>query len=631
MADSAPKKAPYGDVEYADPGYQKDGKKRYPIDTKEHVTAAWDYINKASNQTPYTSEQVASIKSKIEAAAKKFGVTLDVSTKTAPDKKPDAAPAKKPAMSGTKSAPDEGTETSAVDAAREGTSTTGNDPVDAARTGTSTGHANKTIRKVVPKVKTLEELRVRLAEVEARMQEIGEETRDAELDESGQAEWDSVSGEAEQIRASMARIEERANVLKAFAVSNPAASEKTSPNFIKKQEDIYDVSQVRMAAVSEEDFARRLRDNAMRAVEAAKYSIPRGAKATKEDVQSNVAELLDTVDNADAMLAKRMLLTGSEAYERAFGKVLRHGSDIMCTTEERQALLRATGGQTLGTDGTGGYAVPFQLDPTVMLTNAGVANPIRQLARIERIVGKQWQGVTSAGVTAVRSGEGTTAPDSTFSLSQPVVSTNRVQGFVPFNIEIDLSWGALRTEITTLLVDAKNREEDSFITGDGVTGTQPGGVVGSLSSGQYVTAGGTASFSADDVYALQTALQPRWENNAAFLAHKGIYNLIRQFDTAGGAQLWARIGDGRPNELMAYRAEYASAMDSTLTSGNQILLLGDFSQFLIVDRIGMTVELVPHLFDTATGRPTGQRGIYAVWMNNSTILVPEAFQLLVTG
>ena len=69
-------KAPYGDVPYADPGYQKDGKKRYPIDTKEHVKAAWSYINQSKNSGKYTSEQLAHIKGKIKAAAKKFGVEI---------------------------------------------------------------------------------------------------------------------------------------------------------------------------------------------------------------------------------------------------------------------------------------------------------------------------------------------------------------------------------------------------------------------------------------------------------------------------------------------------------------------------------------------------------------------------
>ena len=62
---------PYGDVAYADPGYQKDGKKRYPIDTAEHIRAAWSYINKPENQSAYSSDQVSQIKARIIAAWKR--------------------------------------------------------------------------------------------------------------------------------------------------------------------------------------------------------------------------------------------------------------------------------------------------------------------------------------------------------------------------------------------------------------------------------------------------------------------------------------------------------------------------------------------------------------------------------
>lgn len=63
-------KKPYGDVEYADPGYQDDKKKRYPLDTEKHIRAAWNYIHKPKNAAKYTAEQVKSIKAKIVAAWK---------------------------------------------------------------------------------------------------------------------------------------------------------------------------------------------------------------------------------------------------------------------------------------------------------------------------------------------------------------------------------------------------------------------------------------------------------------------------------------------------------------------------------------------------------------------------------
>jgi len=74
--DDKKSKEPYGDVEYADPGYQEDGKKRYPIDTKEHAKAAWSYINKESNASKYSSDDLAKVKSKIKAACEKFGVEI---------------------------------------------------------------------------------------------------------------------------------------------------------------------------------------------------------------------------------------------------------------------------------------------------------------------------------------------------------------------------------------------------------------------------------------------------------------------------------------------------------------------------------------------------------------------------
>lgn len=66
---------PYGDVQYADPGY-RDNKKRYPIDTPDHIRAAWSYINQAENADKYDAKQLAQIKAKIVAAARKAGIQI---------------------------------------------------------------------------------------------------------------------------------------------------------------------------------------------------------------------------------------------------------------------------------------------------------------------------------------------------------------------------------------------------------------------------------------------------------------------------------------------------------------------------------------------------------------------------
>ena len=71
--------APYGNVTYADPGYQSDGQKRYPLDSETHIRAAWSYINMPKNAAKYSGSQVAQIKGRIRAAMKRIGANVSKS------------------------------------------------------------------------------------------------------------------------------------------------------------------------------------------------------------------------------------------------------------------------------------------------------------------------------------------------------------------------------------------------------------------------------------------------------------------------------------------------------------------------------------------------------------------------
>lgn len=62
----------YGDVKFADPTNNK-----YPIDTEEHVRAAWSYINHKDNAAKYDKDEAALIKQRIKKAAKKFDIEID--------------------------------------------------------------------------------------------------------------------------------------------------------------------------------------------------------------------------------------------------------------------------------------------------------------------------------------------------------------------------------------------------------------------------------------------------------------------------------------------------------------------------------------------------------------------------
>lgn len=61
----------HGDVTFADPT-----NKKYPIDSEEHVRAAWSYINKQANADKYDADGVETIKGRIKRAAKKYDIEI---------------------------------------------------------------------------------------------------------------------------------------------------------------------------------------------------------------------------------------------------------------------------------------------------------------------------------------------------------------------------------------------------------------------------------------------------------------------------------------------------------------------------------------------------------------------------
>jgi HK97 family phage major capsid protein len=68
-------------------------------------------------------------------------------------------------------------------------------------------------------------------------------------------------------------------------------------------------------------------------------------------------------------------------------------------------------------------------------------------------------------------------------------------------------------------------------------------------------------------------------------------------------------------------------MVNTTTTGSKVAVIGDWDYFMIGDHLGMTIEIVPHLFG-ASRRPTGERGFFAYWRTGSVVLAPNAFRYL---
>ena len=466
-----------------------------------------------------------------------------------------------------------------------------------------------------------DELLARLTDVKAEVVAINEQYEGQYIDpQSADGErWNALNNEADEIEKTVAQLDARAERVKQLAGEKANTDEGASfltarPGAMRGQ-DIYDLSTIRSSLAEPQKARGELNDRARRAIESMTFP---GALASREECQAQMEHLLEAVQDPQGSLARRILATSNPSYKEAFGNWIASGG----------TQFQATSMQ-VGVDGNGGYAVPVELDPTIINTSDGAVNPYRRISRIVQTTAKEWEGVSSTGVTATRRAETAEVGDNAPTLDQPTVKPTRVDVFIPFTISLETSWGGMRGELANLIQDAKDVEEASSFTSGNGTAPNPEGLL----TGATVTVdtASTATFASVDLDSAEEALGPRFQSRAQWVGNRAIYNLVRHFDDAGGPDLWVRVAEGLNHggntgrTLLGYAANECSAMGTTHASNDTLLVFGDFSKFLIVDKLGLNMELVPHLFATANNLPNGQRGFLAYWFNSCKVLAPEAF------
>lgn len=442
------------------------------------------------------------------------------------------------------------------------------------------------------------------------------------LDEEQEVRFAELSAEFDTLEAKRTSLVERAE--KVDAVRRAASDER---NVLPASDRAMPVPGARDENPFSADFSLRTEAGRSEARGLAMRAIESDPMASDDEKQALVRSVEKFDKKLGGEVSRHILHGGNPVYREAFGKIM-SGREAYLTEVERDAVVRA---QSL-TDSAGGFAVPTFLDPSLILTNNGATNPIRALARKELVSGDNWNGVTTAGVTAAYKAENAESADGTMTLAQPTISVHTADVTVPASIAISMDWAGIASEVVGAIVDAKDRLEASvFVSGTGTN--QPWGVVNAVDgiTASRVAATTNNSFGLVDVYALADALPVRHRNDpsAAWAADNVILNDIRQFGS-NVANVWKEGLQGPiPTSLLGKPIFEASEMDGAITTGDDdVLLFGNFSRYVIADRIGLTVEYIPHLFATANNLPSGTRGYYAYWRNGADSIDDNAFRLL---
>lgn len=352
--------------------------------------------------------------------------------------------------------------------------------------------------------------------------------------------------------------------------------------------------------------------------------------------------LLEAGSTGERSLSARWAAAaGDEHYRSAFAKLLADPDrgHLLWTGPEADAYRTAAAVNVelqraaMSTTGAnGGYMIPLTLDPAIMLTSDGSNNPLRRLARVVQTSTNAWAGVTSAGATSEWKAEAAEVADGSPTVAQPSIPVHFGDSFLSYSFEVGMDAVDFLGELTTVLIDsADNLQATAFTTGNGSTAPQ-GIVTGLAGTSSEINGTGSEAIVAADAYALQNALPARFSGNATWQSHIATANTFRQLETTNGALAFPELRQSPP--MLAGKAWHENSnMDGSInaaaTANNYALIYGDIRQaFVIVDRIGSTLELVPNLFHTTTNRPSGQRGALLWFRTGSEVVNIAAARLL---
>lgn len=467
---------------------------------------------------------------------------------------------------------------------------------------------------------TLDEMGARVRELDAEIARAAE--LPGILPDAEQAAFDEKVAERAKLDHAMTSWRNRLAQVRAAA----ADPEKAEPTYEpvasitrKSEADIYDLDAIDRTARNPEQRKQLLRDNAMRAAEQLRTP---GDRYDQDASRERLTTLIDYKDSEDKELARLTLATNSPQYRSAFNRYVRTGG------HERGTAL------AVGVDGTGGYAVPVAFDPTVVAIGAWTAiNPYRQSCRVETIVGTDtWQALTATAITAAYAAEADAATEQGPTFARPEYIAKRAHAFVTVSYEMAQDRPDIAAELSTLFGEAKDTlEENQFTIGVGTT-VYPQGI-GLKDAFTRVDSVTNDTVAVADIRAVEAALPIRHRLNAAWYLSRAAIRAIQAFETTGGQLFngtqYASVGNpvnarnGNTGlTLLGYPVWETPSMPWTPTTDDTTYgVLMDPRNYVILDRVGMSVKVIPDMLNGATPSfPTGEIGIYAFWRGTARVL-----------
>ena len=367
-----------------------------------------------------------------------------------------------------------------------------------------------------------------------------------------------------------------------------------------------------------------VRDAAMRAIERADKSYLGSTGDPRADALERAMSRGESESYSSDRVARAIVATSKPAYGRAFMKGITGRSDEL-TEEERAALIEARAQGLTTTEG--GFGVPIIIDPTILITNGQSRNPLIAAARVEAITNDKWKGVSAAQAAWSMDAARTQVSDDTITFAQPAITTEKPQAFIPYDFEIGMDYPGFANQMGRVLSQGYTYlVAQQLAVGTGISPETTGLFVGTTTN---VDVGTDNTLAATDIDAIYAAVPEDFRAMGKWVMNVDVENEIRAFGSGTATSRFTvdQTADGITllNGKPVILTDHAPAW--TATDAQSVLVFGDMDNFVLAQRLGMTLANIPHLMG-ANQRPTGQSGLYGYARFGSGVVVVNAFRRL---
>ncbi|MFH2475515.1 MULTISPECIES: phage major capsid protein [Citrobacter freundii complex] len=396
--------------------------------------------------------------------------------------------------------------------------------------------------------------------------------------------------------------------------------------------DVKDVEQVAQELQAKFDAFKERNDKRLEAVEQEKGKLA-GEVETLNGKLSELDELKSALEEELKQVKRPAGGPQSKAaseHKTAFIGFMRKGKDDGLRELERKALQ-------VGVDEDGGYAVPEELDRTILnLLKDEVV--MRQEATTITVGGANYKKLVNLGGTASGWVGETDA--------RPETDASKLGQIEPFMGEIYGNPQATQTMLddaffnvedwinSELAIEFAEQEEIAFTSGNGTK--KPKGFLAYASTLdpdktrafgtlQHILSGAAAGVTADAIIKLVYTLRKVHRNGAKFMMNNNSLFAIRILKDSEGNYLWRPgLELGQPSSLAGYGVAENEQMPD-IAADAKAIAFGNFKRgYTIVDRIGTRI-----LRDPYTKKPFV--GFYTTKRTGGMLVDSQAIKLLQIG